>query len=65
MFLKLFIGTSITIFFGSRIVTKVMRKWSGWEDTHSQEYKDKQIREFLERTKDVKVIENSKGENWF
>jgi hypothetical protein len=65
MIFKLFIGGSITIYFGSRIITKVLRKLHGWEDTNSQEYKEKKIREFLEKSKDVKVIENSKGENWF
>lgn len=65
MLFKVVFGGLIFVGITSRLAVPVVRKVYGWKDTSTKEYKEKEIREWLESKAELPTISNSDGENWF
>ena len=62
---KLFGASYVAIMFGKICIVPIIRKATGWEDTESYEWNDKNVQEFIKRQEGKKIVELEEGENYF
>lgn len=65
MIYKVIFGGFLCMGITARLSVPIIRKIYGWEDTSSKEYKEKEIRDWLDSKSELPVKPNSNGENWF
>ena len=65
MMVKMFAGGLATYHVSKRIVVPAMRYATGWEDSDSEEWNQKQVDVFIKKHENNKIIELKEGENYF